>query len=93
MRRASFRQSLLQGECYSAWGSATTAASPGAMKDLLLGDGLIPAMSALGRHKDYARAPKFPHDRQWIACETGHLDPLSRCDVYERMAEWLHHDE
>ncbi len=47
MRRASFRQSLLQGECYSAWGSATTAASPGAMKDLLRGDGLIPAMRAL----------------------------------------------
>jgi hypothetical protein len=36
-----------------------------------------------------ARALKFPHDRQWIACETGHLDLLSRRDVYERMAGWV----
>ena len=62
------------------------------MKDLLLGDGLLPVMSALGRHKDSARALKFPHDRQWIARETGHLDLLSRRDVYERMAEWLRRD-
>jgi pimeloyl-ACP methyl ester carboxylesterase len=77
--------------CYAI--AATTAASPGAVKDLLLGDGLVPVMSAPGRHKDSARALKFPHDRQWIACETGHLDLLSRRDVYERIAEWLQHDE
>jgi hypothetical protein len=63
------------------------------VKDLLLGDGLVPVMSALGRHKDSARALKFPHDRQWIACETGHLDLLSRRGVYDRIAEWLQHDE
>ncbi len=73
--------------CYAI--AATTAASPRAVKDLLLGDGLVPVASALGRHKDPARALKFPHDRQWIACETGHLDLLSRRDVYERMAGWL----
>ena len=77
--------------CYAI--AATTAASPGAMRDLLLGDGLVPVTSALGRHKDSARALKFPHYRQWIACETGHLDLLSRRDVYERMAEWLQRDE
>ena len=77
--------------CYAI--AATTAASPGAMKDLLLGDGLVPVMSALGRHEDSARVLKFPPDRQWIACETGHLDLLSRGDVYERMVEWLKHDQ
>jgi hypothetical protein len=69
--------------------AATTAASPGDLKDRLLGDGLVPVMSALGRHKESARDLKFPADRQWIACETGHLDLLSRRDVYERMAGWL----
>ena len=77
--------------CYAI--AATTAASPGAAKDLLLGDGLVPVMSALGRHKDSARALKFPHDRQWIACETGHLDLLSRAEVYERLADWLRGEE
>jgi pimeloyl-ACP methyl ester carboxylesterase len=73
--------------CYAI--AATTAASPGAVKDLLPGDGLVPVASALGRHKDPRRALKFPHDHQWVACETGHLDLLSCRDVYERMARWL----
>ena len=69
--------------------AATAAASPGDLKDRLLGDGLVPVESALGRHKDSAIDLKFAPDRQWIACETGHLDLLSRRDVYERIAEWL----
>ncbi len=69
--------------------AATTAASPGALKDRLLGDGLVPVASALGHHKDSARALKFAPDRQWVATETGHLDLLSRRDVYERVAGWL----
>ncbi|RBP09131.1 PGAP1-like protein [Roseiarcus fermentans] len=73
--------------CYTI--VATTAAAPGDLKDLLLGDGLVPVASALGRHKEPARSLDFPPDRQWIACETGHLDLLSRRDVYERLAGWL----
>ena len=44
--------------CYAI--AATTAAAPGAMQDLLLGDGLVPVMSALGRHRDSAQALKSP---------------------------------
>ena len=73
--------------CYAI--AATAAATPGALKDRLIGDGLVPVMSALGHHKDPAKNLKFAPDRQWIACETGHLDLLSRRDVYERMAGWL----
>src|SRR5208283_2354457 len=54
--------------CYAI--AATTAASPGAIKDLLLSDGLVPVISALGRHEDPARTLGFPDHRQWIACET-----------------------
>lgn len=77
--------------CYAI--AATLAASPGAMTDLLLGDGLVPVTSALGRHDDSSRRLDFPDNRQWIARQAGHLDLLSRRDVYERMAEWLVHDE
>ncbi len=73
--------------CYAI--AATTAASVGDLKDRLIGDGLVPVMSALGRHSDPARRLNFAPDRQWVAGETGHLDLLSRRDVYERMAEWL----
>ncbi len=73
--------------CYAI--AATAAASPGDLKDRLLGDGLVPVTSALGRHKEPARDLNFAPDRQWVATETGHLDLLSRRDVYERMAGWL----
>jgi pimeloyl-ACP methyl ester carboxylesterase len=73
--------------CYAI--AATTAASPGDLRDRLLGDGLVPVMSALGRHQESVRDLKFAPNRQWIACETGHLDLLSRRDVYERMARWV----
>ena len=69
--------------------AATTAASPGGLKERLVGDGLVPVASALGRHRDPARTLKFPAERQWVACETGHLDLLARRDVYQQMAEWL----
>ncbi len=55
--------------CYAI--AATTAASPGDLRGRLLGDGLVPVMSALGRHKEAARNLNFAPDRQWIACETG----------------------
>ena len=73
--------------CYAI--AATTAKEIGGLKDRLVGDGLVPVASALGHHKDAARALKFPAARQWVASETGHLDLLSRRDVYERMAGWL----
>ena len=73
--------------CYAV--AATTASSVGGLKDRLIGDGLVPVSSALGRHRDPARVLDFPAGRQWIACETGHLDLLSRRDVYERIAGWI----
>jgi len=73
--------------CYAI--AATTAASPGGVRDRLVGDGLVPVASALGRHEDRARSLEFPAGRQWVAYETGHLDLLSRHDVYQQIARWL----
>ena len=73
--------------CYAI--AATTARSPGDLKDRWVGDGLVPVMSALGRHKSASRTLKFPTDRQWIARETGHFDLISRRRVYNRIKGWL----
>jgi len=54
-----------------------------------LGDGLVPLASALGRNRDPARALHFAKDRQWIGYDMGHLDLLSRPEVYARLRQWL----
>jgi pimeloyl-ACP methyl ester carboxylesterase len=73
--------------CYAIAG--TTASSAGYLVDRLVGDGLVPVASALGHHKDQARALAFPADRQAVVSATGHLDLLSRRDVYQQIARWL----
>jgi len=69
--------------------AATLAAAPGSLKGRLLGDGLVPVASALGSCRDARRRLNFPPERQWIATGAGHMDLLSRSDVYAQMAKWL----
>lgn len=73
--------------CYTIAG--TTGRRAGDLRDRLLGDGLIPVDTALGRHDDPARSLAFPKSRQWIAFGIHHLDLLSRVEVYEKMRGWL----
>jgi hypothetical protein len=42
----------------------------------VLGDGLVPVNSALGRQRDPRRALAFPEARQWVAWGVGHMDLL-----------------
>ncbi len=55
----------------------------------VVGDGLVPVESALGRHGNPALALPIPDDHQWIASGAGHRDLLSRLDVYDRLRTWL----
>jgi pimeloyl-ACP methyl ester carboxylesterase len=71
-------------ECYAI--AATTASKPGAR---LAGDGLVPVDSALGRHAKPALTLGFPETHQWIGYGMGHLDLLSRIEVYETVRGWL----
>lgn len=48
----------------------------------VLGDGLVPVDSALGRHRDPGRALAFPDSQRWIARGVGHLDLLGDPEVY-----------
>ena len=55
----------------------------------VLGDGLVPLDSALGRHADTERSLLFPDSNLGIVYETGHLDLLSSPQVYEKLREWF----
>ncbi len=69
--------------------AATTRPDGGALRARLVGDGLVPVASALGRHTDPALNLEFPPERQWIAVGMNHLDLLSHPEVYARIRNWL----
>jgi hypothetical protein len=73
--------------CYAV--AATTGARHGDAKDRLLGDGLVPLASALGRHARPRRTLAFSPERQWIGYRMGHLDLLGRHEVYAQLRRWL----
>lgn len=55
----------------------------------LPGDGLVPVNSALGKHSRDALTLAFPAAHQWIGFGIGHVDLLSRIEVYERIRDWF----
>ncbi|HZX90528.1 MAG TPA: hypothetical protein VFE67_07800 [Rudaea sp.] len=69
--------------------AASIAKKSGDMAERLLGDGLVPLASALGKHKDARRQLLFPKDRQWIGYGMHHLDLLDSREVYARIRRWL----
>ena len=74
-------------QCFTI--AATTATQRGALSTRLIGDGIVPMSSALGRHRDPGRTLTFPKSRRWIAYGTNHLDLLSSREVYARIRQWL----
>jgi len=73
--------------CYVA--AASIGQQSGDLKDRLLGDGLVPLDSALGRHPDPARALAFAENRQWVGYGMSHLELLNRAEVYAQLRQWL----
>jgi pimeloyl-ACP methyl ester carboxylesterase len=73
--------------CFAA--AASLGEQYGDLKARLLGDGLVPLDSALGRHKTPARTLAFREDRQWVGYGMNHLDLLSRADVFAQLLQWL----
>ncbi|MEO6417836.1 MAG: alpha/beta fold hydrolase, partial [Polyangiaceae bacterium] len=68
--------------CFAIAGTKSPAKGP-----KLRGDGMVPVDSALGRHKKPELTLAF--DGSWIAYGTGHLELLSRPEVYETIRSWL----
>ena len=73
--------------CYDI--AATTGKVAGDLSDRLIGDGIVPLASALGRHANPRLALTFDPSRQWLAFGTSHLDLLSRPEVYAQIHRWL----
>jgi pimeloyl-ACP methyl ester carboxylesterase len=71
-------------DCYAI--AATTAKT---MAPKLPGDGLVPVDSALGRHTRKDLVLAFPDSHRWVALGTGHVDLLSKPEVYEKLREWF----
>ena len=74
-------------ECFAA--AATLGSRRSLLAERLVGDGLVPLDSALGRHRDAARTLGFAKSHQWIGYETGHLELLCRPEVYAQLRAWL----
>jgi pimeloyl-ACP methyl ester carboxylesterase len=68
---------------------AGTLASEGGVRDKLLGDGLVPVASALGKHRLARRTLKFAPAHQRVFERTGHLQLLSSPEVFEQLRDWL----
>jgi PGAP1-like protein len=73
--------------CYAI--AATTARKSAGLHARLVGDGLVPVTSALGRHDDSRLDLAIPPERQRVIYETGHLGLLDSPQVYATLAEWL----
>lgn len=74
-------------DCYLM--AASTGTHRGDIKDRLLGDGLVPLDSALGRHPDPDLALHVPRERQHVMYETNHFDLMHDYAVYRQVRTWL----
>jgi len=74
-------------ECYAL--AATLGKRRSLLAERLVGDGLVPLDSALGRHADCSRTLALPKERQWVGYEMGHLELLGRPEVYSQLEKWL----
>ena len=72
--------------CYAIAG---TMAQQGGLKDRLLGDGLVPIASALGKHRLAKRTLKFLPDHQRVFERVNHLQLLSEPEVFQQLCRWL----
>lgn len=78
-------------KCYAIAASLATQADVkrNRVKDRLVGDGLVPIESALGRSADRSRTLALPRNRQWTGFKMGHLELLGHPAVYNQLHDWL----
>ena len=76
-------------DCYAI--AATMGARRNLLSDHLIGDGLVPLNSALGKHAHRGRSLRFPQTHQWVGYQMGHLELLHRPEVYPQLRAWFAH--
>lgn len=73
--------------CYAA--AASLGSRRGIVSERLVGDGLVPVGSALGRHPASGCSLDIPPPRQWVGNRMGHLELLHRPEVFEQLRGWM----
>lgn len=74
-------------DCYAM--AATLGKKRSRLAERLLGDGLVPLDSALGKSRNPESTLAIPTNRQWVGFETGHMALLGSPGVYKQMRGWL----
>ncbi len=74
-------------DCYAI--AATVGARRSLIAERLVGDGLVPLNSALGRQADRRRSLEFPKTHQWVGYQMGHLELLYRAEVGAQLRAWF----
>jgi len=69
--------------------AATLTENRGALADHLVGDGVVPLLSALGQHKEEQRSLSFSKSSQMIVHQTNHMDLLNSPEVLDQITLWL----
>ena len=69
--------------------AATRSESAQGLGSSVLGDGLVPLASALGDHRDPARALVVPENRRRVVTGANHWDLLNRPEVGAQLQDWL----
>jgi pimeloyl-ACP methyl ester carboxylesterase len=73
--------------CHAVAGSLGRSA--GDRRERVLGDGLVPVASALGRHANATRALHFRQEHTRVMLGRSHLDLLGDRDVLTQVHDWL----
>jgi pimeloyl-ACP methyl ester carboxylesterase len=76
--------------CYAI--AASRQAQPDPRGARMRGDGFVQVSSALGRNRNASLELGFPDQHRWVGFGMGHLDLLSRVEVYEKIRSWLADD-
>ena len=74
-------------QCYAI--AATTGKKASNFRDNVIGDGLVPLNSALGRHKKADLNLLFPESHQWIGRNMNHKDLITKLEVYDVIRRWF----
>jgi hypothetical protein len=74
-------------KCYAI--AAMIAKKPSELWGQLVGDGLVPVKSALGKHRDKSRALHLPVEHQRVFYGLNHLALLDSGAVCEQLQEWI----
>jgi len=68
--------------------AATLGTDQTTVKNSIVGDGLVPVDSALGKHSNSEYCLNFPKSSQWIGYGLNHLDLICNSSVYDRIKLW-----